>query len=40
MSDAERIALLDEDGRVLGGKERAQAYADGDRVGLVFVWAT
>ncbi len=26
-------------GRVVGGKERACAYADGERVGLVFVWA-
>jgi len=39
MNANERIALFDEGGQVVGGKERAQAYADGDCVGLVFVWA-
>ena len=35
----ELIALFDEQGRPIGGKSRAAAYGDGDRVGLVFVWA-
>jgi 8-oxo-dGTP pyrophosphatase MutT (NUDIX family) len=39
MSSRERIALFDGAGRVIGAKERALAYADGERVGLVFVWA-
>lgn len=39
MSANERIALFDETGQTTGAKERAQAYADGERVGLVFVWS-
>ena len=39
MSSAERIALFDADGRAVGADERANAYACGERVGLVFVWA-
>ncbi len=39
MADGECIALFDEAGRVVGAQERAAAYADGERVGLVFVWA-
>ena len=35
----ERIALFDCQGRPIGSKSRAAAYGDGDRVGLVFVWA-
>ena len=35
----ERIALFDGQGRPIGSKSRAAAYGDGDRVGLVFVWA-
>ncbi len=38
MSSSERIALFDGEGRVIGAKKRALAYADGERVGLVFVW--
>ena len=39
MSSAERIALFDADGRAVGADKRANAYARGERVGLVFVWA-
>ncbi len=39
MSSAERIALFDADGHIVGADERANAYARGERVGLVFVWA-
>lgn len=39
MAADERIALFDETGQIVGVKERARAYADGERVGLVFVWA-
>ena len=35
----ELIALFDEQGHPIGSKSRAAAYGDGDRVGLVFVWA-
>ena len=35
----ERIALFDGQGRPIGSKGRTAAYGDGDRVGLVFVWA-
>lgn len=35
----ELIALFNGQGRAIGVKERAVAYRDGDRVGLVFVWA-
>ena len=35
----ELIALFNEQGRPIGSKSRAAAYGDGDRVGLVFVWA-
>lgn len=35
----ELIALFDEQGRPIGSKSRAAAYGNGDRVGLVFVWA-
>jgi len=35
----ELIALFDGQGRPIGSKSRAAAYDDGDRVGLVFVWA-
>ena len=38
MSD-ELIALFDGQGQPIGSKGRAAAYGDGDRVGLVFVWA-
>ena len=35
----ELIALFDGQGRPIGSKSRTAAYRDGDRVGLVFVWA-
>ena len=35
----ELIALFDGQGQPIGAKERIAAYRDGDRVGLVFVWA-
>ena len=35
----ELIALFDGQGQSIGTKERTAAYRDGDRVGLVFVWA-
>ena len=35
----ELIALFNGQGQSIGTKERAAAYRDGDRVGLVFVWA-
>ena len=35
----ELIALFDGQGQPIGAKERTAAYRDGDRVGLVFVWA-
>ena len=35
----ELIALFDSQGQSIGAKERTAAYRDGDRVGLVFVWA-
>ena len=35
----ELIALFDGQGQSIGAKERTSAYRDGDRVGLVFVWA-
>lgn len=35
----ELIALFDGQGRPIGSKSRAAAYGNGDRVGLVFVWA-
>lgn len=35
----ELIALFDCQGQPIGSKSRAAAYSDGDRVGLVFVWA-
>ena len=35
----ERIALFDDQGQLIGAKSRARAYGDGNRVGLVFVWA-
>lgn len=35
----ELIALFNGQGQSIGVKERAAAYRDGDRVGLVFVWA-
>ncbi|MCY3664436.1 MAG: NUDIX domain-containing protein [Gemmatimonadetes bacterium] len=35
----ELIALFDGQGQSVGSKSRAAAYSDGDRVGLVFVWA-
>ena len=35
----ELIALFDGQGRPIGSKSRTVAYLDGDRVGLVFVWA-
>ena len=35
----ELIALFDGQGQSIGAKERTAAYRDGDRVGLVFVWA-
>ena len=35
----ELIALFDCHGRPIGSKSRVAAYGDGDRVGLVFVWA-
>ncbi len=35
----ELIALFNGQGRPIGSKSRAAAYGDGDRVGLVFVWA-
>lgn len=35
----ELIALFNRQGQSVGTKERAAAYRDGDRVGLVFVWA-
>jgi len=35
----ELIALFNGQGQSVGVKERAAAYRDGDRVGLVFVWA-
>ncbi len=38
MSD-ELIALFNGQGQPIGSKGRAAAYGDGDRVGLVFVWA-
>jgi 8-oxo-dGTP pyrophosphatase MutT (NUDIX family) len=38
LAAGERIALFDERGQVIGSDERAQAYANGARVGLVFVW--
>lgn len=35
----ELIALFNGQGQSIGTKERTAAYRDGDRVGLVFVWA-
>ena len=35
----ELIALFNGQGQSIGAKERTAAYRDGDRVGLVFVWA-
>lgn len=35
----ELIALFNRQGQSIGTKERTAAYRDGDRVGLVFVWA-
>ncbi len=35
----ELIALFDGQGQSIGTKERTAAYRDGDRVGLIFVWA-
>ena len=35
----ELIALFDGQGQPIGSKSRAAAYRDGNRVGLVFVWA-
>ena len=35
----ELIALFDGQGQSIGAKKRTAAYRDGDRVGLVFVWA-
>ena len=35
----ELIALFDGQGQSIGTKERTAAYRDGNRVGLVFVWA-
>ena len=35
----ERIVLFDCQGQPIGSKSRTAAYGDGDRVGLVFVWA-
>ncbi len=35
----ELIALFDGQGQSIGSKSRTAAYRDGDRVGLVFVWA-
>ncbi len=39
MSAGECIALFDENGHPTGCRERTHAYANGERVGLVFVWS-
>jgi 8-oxo-dGTP pyrophosphatase MutT (NUDIX family) len=39
MSDDELVSLFSAEGQPMGARKRADAHRDGERVGLVFVWA-